>query len=80
MLEPDRRRAMLSAACALSRQAVRIEPIRAGLELARQLIAGASGEVALSTQEAGASLPVPALCLIETTANRAWMSPAEALG
>ena len=71
---------MLSATCALPGQAVRVEPIRAGLELARQLIAGAAGEVALGAQEAVASLPASARGFIEAGANRAWVSPAEALG
>ena len=80
MLQADRRRAMLAAACALPGQAVRVKPIGARLELARQLIAGAPGEVALSAQEARASLPASACSLIEATTHRARVSPAESLG
>lgn len=80
MLQADRGWAMLAAACALPGQAVRVKPIGAGLELARQLIASAAGEVALSAQEAGASLAASARGLIEAGANWAWVSPAEALG
>jgi hypothetical protein len=79
MLQADRGWAMLAAACALPSQAVGVKPIGARLELARQLIAGAPGEVALSAQEARASLPASARGFIEAGANRAGVSAAEAL-
>ena len=57
-----------------------MEAVRAGLEPTRQLVAGAAGEVTLSAQEAGASLAPAALRFVEAAADRARVSPAEALG